>query len=166
MGNDQEPEIVQPASTLQDRVGTVGDGEMDFSAADAVIDNLAEEFVNRLPEELQRILSALTELIDEPGEETHKTALFRLVHDLKGQAGTFDYNLISIIGNDLCRFIERPIPMTPRRLKVAGYYVEAMKVVAEKQITGDGGEFGMRMVDTLHSMTQKVLSEDDGLMCK
>ena len=164
MGNDPEVEIIQPEGTLQERVATVGDGEMDFSAADGVIENLAGDFVKRLPEELSRILSALTALIDEPEEESHKTALFRLVHDLKGQAGTFDYNLISVIGNDLCRFIESPIPMTHRRLKVAGYYVEAMKVVAEKEITGDGDEFGMKMVDTLHSMTQKVLSEDDGML--
>jgi chemotaxis protein histidine kinase CheA len=162
MGKDQDAEVIQPTSTLQDRVDIVGDGEMDFSAADGVVKNLAVEFINKLPEELQRIQSALTELIDQPEEETHKTVLFRLVHDLKGQAGTFDYNLISIIGNDLCRFLERPIPMTPRRLKVAGYYVEAMQVVEDKKITGDGDEFGIRMVDTLHSMTQKVLSEDEG----
>lgn len=164
MSNDAG--LVQPEGTLQDKVAIVGDGEMDFSAADDVIENLAVDFVDRLPDEIERIQLALTTLIGDPNGESHKTVLFRLVHDLKGQAGTFDYNLISVIGNDLCRFIERDIPMTPRRLKVAGYYVEAMKVVSEKKITGDGNEFGMRMVDTLHSMTQKVLNEDDGLLCK
>lgn len=123
---------------------------------------MPEDFVRKLPAELQSILSALTALMEEPEEESHKTVLFQLVHDLKGLAGSVDCNLINIIGNDLCRFIEHPAPMTHRRLKVAGYYIEAMKTVAEKRITGDDDEMGIRMVDTLHRMTQKVLSEDDG----
>lgn len=133
--------------------------EVDFSAANSAIDDLAEEFVQRLPDEFKRIDAAYAALQAAPGDKAQRTLLFRLVHDLKGQAGTFDYQLITVIGNDLCRFIERPIEMTPQCLKVAGFYIEAMKVVAKKRMTGDGDEHGLRMINTLHSMTQKVLQE-------
>jgi len=159
MNNKPKAEIIQPPSTLRDRVSVRNDEDVDFSAANNAIDDLAEEFVQRLPGEFKRIETAYAALQAMPDDESRRTVLFRLIHDLKGQAGTFDYQLITVIGNDLCRFIERPIEMSPRCLKVAGFYIDAMKRVAEKRMTGDGDEHGIRMIDTLHSMTQKVLQE-------
>ncbi|NQU56724.1 MAG: Hpt domain-containing protein [Rhodospirillales bacterium] len=160
MNNKSEPEIIETPNLLLDRVSKNDKAETDFSAADEVIYALAKEFVQRLPDEFTRIETALAALETTPDDETCNSELFRLVHDLKGQAGTFDYILISVIGNDLCRYIERPIAMTPRRLKVLRFHVDAMKRVAEDKMTGDQHEHGLRMINTLHSMTQKVLQED------
>jgi 2,4-dienoyl-CoA reductase-like NADH-dependent reductase (Old Yellow Enzyme family) len=33
-------------------------------------------------------------------------AIFAVSHDIKGQGGSFDYQLMTIVGNQLCRFIE------------------------------------------------------------
>lgn len=158
-GAKHQVEIIHPPS-LKDRIFGAPPSEIDFSAVDSVIDNLGQDFVNRLPKELEIIGHALVSLEKNPDDSARASILFRHVHDLKGQAGTFDYNLISIIGNDLCRFIERPIPWTPRRLKVANFHVEAMKTVAKQRLTGLGGEHGQKMVDTLHSLSQKVLQEE------
>jgi len=159
MSDKPKVEIIQPPQQLRDRVALRDKDDVDFSDADAAVNRLAVEFVARLPEELGEIENALTAMEVAPGETAPRLALFRLVHDLKGQAGTFDYLLITVIGNDLCRFLERPIPMSPRCLKVVHFHVDAMKQVAEKKITGDGEGHGLRMVNTLHSMTQKVLQE-------
>lgn len=153
-------EVIQPPNTLKDRVSSGPLSNVDFSAVDAVIDNLSEDFINRLPEDLERIENALKALEQNPEDSARISILFRHVHDLKGQAGTFDYDLISVIGNDLCRFVERPLEWTPRRLQVVRYHVEAMKHVAKHQITGHGGEHGRNMVDTLHSMSLKILQEE------
>ncbi len=159
MNNKSDAEFYQPQTHLQDRVEICDAGKLDFSAADSVIDDLATEFVQRLPSELTDIEAALVALEETPGDASKRMILFRLVHDLKGQAGTFDYLLITVIGNDLCRFIERPIALSPRCLKVAWFHVDAMKRVVAKGMTGDGNGHGLKMIDTLHRMTQKVLQE-------
>ncbi len=134
-------------------------GKMNFSEADKAIDKLAREFVKRLPEDFQRIEAAFAALEAKPEDTARRTVLFRLVHDLKGQAGTFDFSLITIIGNDMCRFLEKPVALNPSALMVLRFHIDAMKWVAEKRITGDGDEHGQRMIDTLHGMTRRVLEE-------
>ena len=158
-GAKQDVEVIHPPS-LKDRLSGDVPSEIDFSAVESVVANLAQDFISRLPKELEVIENAFIALQNNPEDSAKANILFRHVHDLKGQAGTFDYDLISVIGNDLCRFIERPIPWTPRRLKVAGFFVEAMNTVAKQRLTGLGGEQGRKMVDTLHSLSQKILQEE------
>lgn len=159
MPDNPKAEIIEPPTSLRDKVTPNEETKPDFSSADDAIANLGVEFVKRLPEELAAIEAAFQALEDDPKDNQRNKKLFGIVHDLKGQAGTFDYTLITVIGNDLCRFLERPIEMSAPRLKVIGFHVEAMKMVAKKNITGDGGDHGRKMVDTLHSMVQQVLQE-------
>lgn len=151
--------IVQaPNAFADDDLYDLPDG-LTFEGADDAIANLATEFIERLPDELLKIDEALTDLEAAPDDKDCFTKLFSLVHDLKGMAGTFDYMLITVIGNDLCHFLERPEPLTVRRFKVVRFHVEAMKLVVQKSMSGADNPQGQRLVDTLHSMTQKVLEE-------
>lgn len=156
--NVQKADIPNP---LLAKVKAGPESGFDFAAADNVILELAKEFEARLPEELEKIEAAYKAVKETPEDEELRDALFRLVHDLKGQAGTFDFHLITVVGNDLCRFLERRVQMTGRRLQVVGFFIEGMGLVAKRGIKGDGGEFGMKLINTLHGMTQKVLQETD-----
>jgi chemotaxis protein histidine kinase CheA len=164
MAEKSNVEIIPVKNTLAEKVTTCAPKNVDFSAVDEVLGNLTADFCLRLPQEILAIENALTALEISPDNKAFLSVLFRHVHDLKGQAGTFDFNLITVIGNDLCRFLEQPYAMTPRRLKVARYHVEAMKLVADRGLTGDGDEQGRRMIDTLHTMTHKVLNEENPRM--
>jgi len=159
MNSKPDAEFIQPPDSLRARVSKRDAGDVDFSATDQVIQALSKEFVERLPEEFKRIEAALAQLEARPNAKVSQTALFTLVHDLKGQAGTFDYMLLTVIGNDLCRFTERLTVFSPRCLKVIRFHVEAMKRVFELRMTGDGDGRGLQMIDILHSMTQKVLQD-------
>ena len=153
---------VQRADVPNPLLATVRPGPesgFDFAAADNVIIELAKEFTARLPDELEKIEAAFKAVQASPDDEALRNALFSLVHDLKGQAGTFDYGLITVVGNDLCRFLERRVQMTGRRLQVVGFFIEGMGLLAKRGIKGDGGEFGVKLINTLHGMTQKVLQE-------
>lgn len=152
--------MIQPPTSLKDGVDNAPLADVDFSAVDDVINALSKDFIERLPEDMAQIEKAMDELEKTPTDSARPTVLFRHVHDLKGQAGTFDYHLLTIIGNDLCRFVERPLEWTDRRLKVVRYHIEAMKYVVKYQITGDGGEQGRKMVDALHSMSLKALQQE------
>ncbi|MBF0248251.1 MAG: Hpt domain-containing protein [Alphaproteobacteria bacterium] len=162
MNKSPKVEIIQPPNLLRDKVTKLdgGDGvDVDLSAVHAVIDNLSVEFAERLPGELTRIELALADLTEDPGSIDKRKHLFLLVHDLKGQAGTFGYMLITVIGNDLCRFIERPVALRFRCLKVMSFFVDAMKRVCDEKMTGDDPARGQKIIDALHAMTQKVLQE-------
>lgn len=162
---NQMPQEAQASQESQTPGALVDDDFYDlpddtvFEEADGAIAGLAAEFIARLPDELLKIEEALTELEAAPSDKDCYSNLFSLVHDLKGMAGTFDYMLLTVIGDALCHFLERPEPLTVRSFKVVRFHVEAMKLVVQKSMSGTDNSQGQRLVDTLHSMTQKVLGE-------
>jgi len=131
-----------------------------FAKVDDEIASMAVEFAKQLPDEILKISEALSELEATNDEKDSCTQLFRLVHDLKGIAGTFDYMLITVIANEICCLIEPPEPITADRLKVVRFHVEAMKLVQQKRMTGTDNPQGVRIVDTLQLLTKKVLQEE------
>lgn len=159
MSNINKVEFIAVPNTLKDRVAVLDSAE-DLSLDDrSILVDLSAQFVERLPDDIKRIEQAYENLKASPKDDFRSTVLFRLVHDLKGLAGTFDYPLISVIGNDLCRFLEYAEVLSPPRLQVVGFHIDAIKMVVEKRITGEPGERGLHIVNALHAMTQKVLQK-------
>jgi chemotaxis protein histidine kinase CheA len=150
-------EFFQPSKSLKEKVDSNGSVEGSFAAANKAVEDLAIVFIERLPEDLNDIADALNALECNGNDAALKRKLFKLVHDLKGQAGTFDYMLVTVIGNDLCRFIEHSEEITPIQIKVMRFHLDAMQRVVDLKMTGDDNEQGQRMITTLQGMTQKVL---------
>ena len=71
--------------------------------------------------------------------------LYRLVHDIKGQAGTFGYPLISAIAARLCAFLQAEPPYRDR----VGRHLDAMAEVIARGLSGDGGEAGRELLSRL-----------------
>ncbi len=159
MATDAKIEFFDQPNDLRDRISTGATPSVDFDAADDAIRELGIEFVARLPEELARIVSAFDDVKVASEDSARRTILFRLVHDLKGQAGTFDYDLLTTIGDDLCRFLERHFDLTRVRLQVIGYHIDAMMLIMKERLTGTGGAQGEKMVGTLRRMVERVVEE-------
>ena len=161
MGKSDGVQFITPPNTLQDKVlkGDGGCPEPDFDAMDDIVQQLGQEFIRRLPEELKAIEQELESLKSDPSNSSRRTVLFRRVHDLKGQAGTYDYWMITVIGNDLCRFIEHAETIAPVHLQVMDYHVQAMIRVMQDKMTGKNPAGAQKMVDTLHDMVGKVLKK-------
>ena len=154
---DEGVEFIQAPNTLKDKVSRRDDNEPDFSAAHDIIAGLSVEFELRLPGELAAIGAELEKLKQAPQDADQAKELFRRVHDLKGQAGTFNYMLITVVGNDWCRFIEHAKTITPRHLKVMDFFLDALNRVYKNKMKGDDPEGGQHIINTLHAMVQKVL---------
>lgn len=159
MSNDQTGKVISVPHAVGDKVGATDDAGPDFDAIQDIVNRFGAEFVERLPGELAAIGAALSVLKAEPASEDARKKLFGLVHDLKGQAGTFDYMLLTVVGNDWCRFIEHADPITPRHLQVMDFFLDALNRIAEQRMTGFDEALANRMIETLHAMTQKVLQE-------
>ncbi|EPY01710.1 Hpt domain-containing protein [Magnetospirillum fulvum] len=70
--------------------------------------------------------------------------LFQIAHDMKGQAATFDYQLVSDLGNRLCREIEAARADgvgSDRHVRLAALVAAIGRVIRER-ISGTGGAAG------------------------
>jgi two-component system chemotaxis response regulator CheY len=92
----------------------------------------------------------------------------RIMHNIKGQAGSFDYGLVTSVaalGQDLVRGLTRNTQLVfhhhdeVHRCIVA--LVQAMRLILQNEIRGDGGQVGERLVAKLLAYTQQVRAKLD-----
>jgi len=77
------------------------------------------------------------------------TAMFRLTHDVKGQGGSFGYDLVSEIADRLCRYLERTDQWPDPALAVVKAHIDAIATVVEGDIQGPGDDSHRHMLLTL-----------------
>lgn len=115
-------------------------------AADAAIASMAKDFASLA----KSSVSDLTALIARPDPANDWVERsYVIAHDLKGQAGTFEYNLITEIASSLCRLLRLGQHDDNRAQKLALAHCEAMRSVLEQEIKGSGGEAGRQLLALL-----------------
>ena len=78
-----------------------------------------------------------------------------LLHDLRGQAGTFGYPLVSQVGDSACKFIDLSDDIGTTETEVLGMHVDALKAISQAKIKGDGGPVGAELMGGLRKVILK-----------
>jgi len=162
---DDEPkvEVITPPDTLKKKVKTGGPGAVDLDTlkrAEAVIADMTDNYVEWAVKDLAKIHQALENLKAE--KKDRKDALsqiFQLSHDMKGQGGSFGYTLMTILGGNLCDFVDKLENAGPAEIEVIQLHINAMGLVIAKEMKGDGGEAGVQLLEGLDLVAAKVSKE-------
>ncbi|MDA8230719.1 MAG: Hpt domain-containing protein [Magnetospirillum sp.] len=76
--------------------------------AEAAVSSLAEAYVVWAKADAARLVACHERLRSDPhGRRHHLSEIFRIAHDIKGQAATFGFPLWSDIANRLCRLAKK-----------------------------------------------------------
>lgn len=155
---DNSHEIIVPPNTLQSKVSVDEDG-VDLEAlerAEAVIQAMSGEYLEWVQEDLRQLEAMVARIRkDQTTIKADFDELFRIAHDIKGQGGSFGYDLMTAVGNHLCRFIERLPEPALRDLDVVQVHLDAFKLIIANRMEGDGGADGLRMVKGLQAVVAK-----------
>lgn len=163
MSDDDTVSVIKPPDTLSAKVTKGGPGAVDLAAierAESVIAGMADSYLDWVEDDLVKIAKAQAELKahkDDPAE--YMDRVFQIAHDMKGQGGSFGYDLMTILGNDLCRFIEGKEKVSGVDLEVIDLYIGTMQVVISKRISGDGGAEGNKVLTGLAAVVDKITSK-------
>lgn len=152
------PQIIKPPQTLQAKVEKGGPGAVDLDAiakAEAVIASLADDYLDWVREDLVRLEAAYDKLAA-GGGKAELEGLFQIAHDMKGQGGSFGYDLMTAIGDHLCRLVEKFDKVGAREQQMVRVHIDAMRVVITKELKGDGGEEGRKLLMGLSLMGEKA----------
>lgn len=74
--------------------------------------------------------------------------LFSMAHNIKGQAGSFGYDLVTEIGSSMCNLLRNGTP-TETSLGAVGHHVQVLRRVVERDVTGNGGTAGRKIMEKL-----------------
>ncbi len=153
---DAAVEIITPTSTLADKIQRrEGEGaEALFEAAGAAIESQAADYLGRLRSDLAEVKSAIDIALGTDGRRAAAVdRLFALIHNMKGQGTTFSYPLVSQIGALTCSILQRSPPADEARLRIVKAHIDALSIVIEHNLAGNGGALGTKLVERLEGLS-------------
>ena len=156
---------IQPPDFLKKKIvkGQGMDAAVLEQRASDALAALQEEYVGQARDDLKQIEALLDQARDASAEERAAlmATIHRVAHDLRGQAGTFGYDLVTIIGTSLCNYIDDADEVQAAQFKAVEIHVDAMKAVIAGQIQGDGGATGKALLSGMQAMVAKTLHKKD-----
>ena len=151
-------QVITPPNKLKAKVGlSKGIDSKMLERAQALVDGMSGDFVERAAEEAGNILTLADSTGDDKADD-RVVQIFRIGHELKGQGGTFGYPLISTIGGSLCRYIESVADHKRVDLEIVRAHALALRAVAVNRITGEGGTIEKQILGELNRLLKKELS--------
>lgn len=155
---EEKYQVIHVPNTLRAKVGSGSaiDPAL-IEQAEAAVQNMSGNFREWAKEDLEK----LQVLVDDTKNQTHRLAehyedIFDIVHDLKGQGGTFGYTLITLVGDSLNKFLEGRTETTLDQLKIIIAHVEALKAIMAHDVKGSDNPIGQQIVNGLHQLVKKL----------
>ena len=157
MSDRPDVQIITPPNTLlkaKTGNGRVAPDSQAIERAEEAIKTIGDDFATWAQSDFDELDKALAAARANPDQqEEYITEIFRRAMELKGQGGSFGYDLISQVGESLKIFTENRSEANPRDVEIIAAHVDAMRVVMVDDIKGDGGEVGRAIVDGLYKLT-------------
>lgn len=111
-----------------------------LARAEAALARLQDDYPNWINADLARA-RALTITADDDS----RARLYTIIHDIKGQAGTFGYPLVGELASRLCRQLQDG-PPDPKRICAM---LDAMTAIIDQRLSENGGAVGQRILSGL-----------------
>lgn len=124
--------------------------------AEEALSKLADNFERWLGEEIEILLRAWAELRTPPAYAPRKHSAFYLAaHDLRGEAATFGYPLISRLAGGICTLMENSAP-EDMPYDLIDQHVLAIKAAIRERAEGNGCETARALVKHLAEIVAEV----------
>ena len=115
------------------------------------------QLLDRLRKDLQLLQTAIDSVVGSPTvEQATIDRVYALLHNSKVQGEELHSNLVSNICSLACGILQRtrtPDDGTWRAVKV---HIDALAIVVDYDVSGDGGALGQRMVEELRGLAKAV----------
>lgn len=152
---DGEFEVIERPNVLKAKVGkAVGTDKAAIARAESVIESFKASYDERVASELEDIHALFTEM-----KLTKRYDLRRILiaaHEVRGEAGTYGYPLLSSVARSLCELLPRIENPTTVQLEVVDAHIKAMRTIVAHKIMDDGGELGKEVVGGLIKAVKKL----------
>lgn len=132
-----------------------------LAAAEAEFEKMAEDYPDWVQGHLRKLYEQHSRCVDTP-EARHQLFknLNEIAHDMKGQGGTFGYDLISFFGASLFDFTRPRDEYIDNHVEIVKAHIDSMNAVIKGRISGDGGEIGTELKASFMEAIAKYDSED------
>jgi chemotaxis protein histidine kinase CheA len=126
-----------------------------LARAHAAVAALKEGYREQLVQDVETLRACLRELeAGAPDGEHPLQELFVTSHNVKGQAGTFGYDLITSISELLCEFLRAKPALSDDVVLIVRAHVDALSLLVDHDVEGSGGALGTEVVEKLKRLQE------------
>ncbi|MBL4602338.1 MAG: hypothetical protein JKY84_06325 [Emcibacteraceae bacterium] len=130
-----------------------------ISAAEEALNEMAEEYPDWVMSVIDDLFEAHRRCVD---DDVNRKGYFErintIAHDMKGQGGTFGYQLITDFAEGLYKFTTSGSGLSDSHVDIIKAHIDAMRVVIRERIEGDGGDIGTDLKNGLKQSVEKYNS--------
>ena len=147
-------EIIEVPNKLQVKVGAnQGADQAALDLAKDAVQNIKPTYESRFEADMRALKSLFVQMQDTA--EFDLPLLVDKVHDIRGEAGTFGYNLVTEIGRLLCEFIASIDKVGETEKLAIAAHLQAMQTVVVDKVKGDGPEVAKQIIAGLNAIIAK-----------
>ncbi len=153
-GEPGDFEEIQVPNKLMAKVGPgFGADPAALEQAEAIVENLKVGYEMRLEQEIQDLLISFQKM-----KETGVYDLDLLhdtVHEIRGEAGTFGYDLVSDIGKLLCELLSPMGEVSQADSRAIHTHLKAIQTVVSQKVKGSGPKVAKQIIKGLTTIVEK-----------
>ena len=154
-GAPGQPEIIAVPNKLKAKVGANKGTDMDpVPLAEYVLQIDKPKFEARFEADMRALRSLFQQMQDT--SEYELPLLVMKVHEIRGEAGTFGYTLVSEIGRMLCEFIPTVDRVGATEQMAIAAHLQATQTVVADQIKVEGPEVARQIIAGLKMIMGKT----------
>jgi len=160
--SSEKVEIINLPNKLRKKVTIGGPNSVSpevLERAEKAIQILKKDYLNWVEDDLKKIDIAYHKLLLNPENDVLLQNVYKVAHDIKGQGGSFGYDMMTEIGQSLCQLIEKMKTIGPNELEIIGVHTDAMGVVIHDRIERTGGDTATAMLKGLEKVCIKYKQE-------
>lgn len=127
--------------------------------ADEATEGLLADYLVHARSELDAIENAMAVAQSASKEERDEAlrVVRKVAHEMRSEAGTLGYPLITRIGASLCDYIDGAGDLDAVQLKAIAIHADAMRVVITDNMAGDGGDEAKQLLAGIENLVSKTL---------
>lgn len=146
-------EIIPPNHDLKRKaIGAKGiSREEAMRRGQKVVDQYKKQYESILEDDLIKIAALTQQLLAAEKDHMQDWAqkIYGLAHEMKGQGGTFGYDLVTAIADSLCKILTGVPPDHPNLLRLVSLHVDSIRIVVRDNLKGFGGVKEQAMLEGL-----------------
>ena len=156
-------EMITPPNKLRRTLSTVPDNDLDdpVARAEAALADLSSEFASWMEAECLRLDAARVAVKAEGLTKATREVLFHAAHDIKGEAATFGYPVVTGTAASLCRLVEHTGEMARIPLTLVDQHVDAICAMVRENARPHSATIAEALTQRLREVTDDFLAQEN-----
>ncbi len=126
-----------------------------IAQAEAAVAALTDVYLANVKQEIEELRGLSAAMRRSPGAHAEAAEqIFTIAHNIKGQGGSFGFDLVTQVGSSLCEITRHQRCLTAAELARVDDHVRVLDVIVQKGIRGDGGALGAQLIEKLGGQAQ------------